>query len=200
MAVSATAGAAILVSYREKARRLAKFQILRYPYVSLRKRTALLLLILSNVSVMLKSILVLMFFCAATASAQHSLETLEWLAGHWISDEGAVVQEEYWMEPAGGIMPGLHRDVRSGGTSFFEYLRIVEKDGALLYHASPGGNGETVFRADSIENGFVRFVNPAHDYPQRIVYELDLHGKLAATISDAQGGNARRWVFLKKEE
>jgi len=29
----------------------------------------------------------------------------------------------------------------------FEYMRITSDDGRLVYHASPGGRGETAFEA-----------------------------------------------------
>ncbi len=144
-------------------------------------------------------LLLLLASVNAGAQTQLSIDSLDWIAGQWVNDEGSAVQEEYWMAPSGKMMPGLHRDVTASGKAFFEYLRIVEKDGALFYHARPGGGAETVFRADSISFRFVRFINAEHDFPQRIQYALDESGALVAEISDAQGGNVQRWVFRRKK-
>lgn len=144
-------------------------------------------------------LLLLLASVNAGAQTQLSIDSLDWMAGHWVSGEGSAIQEEYWMTPAGNMMPGLHRDVTASGKAFFEYLRIVEKDGALFYHARPGGGAETVFRADSTSFRFVRFMNAEHDYPQRIQYTMSESGTLVASISDAQGGNVQRWVFRRKK-
>ena len=147
---------------------------------------------------MVKTITLVLFMSTWAATAQPSLDSLNWLSGHWLHAEGAAVQEEFWMAPDGGMMPGVHRDVRHGRETFFEYMRIVEIDGGLFYHASPGGGPETIFTADSTADHFVRFVNPDHDYPQRIVYALDSSGNLVAMISDAKGGKVRTWLFRRK--
>ncbi|MCZ7557418.1 MAG: DUF6265 family protein [Bacteroidia bacterium] len=137
--------------------------------------------------------------CAIPVQAQNSIDSLSWLAGHWMYEGSSKKQEEYWMAPSGGMMLGLHRDVSANGKTFFEYLRIVERDGALHFHASPGGKVETVFIADSLAPGFVRFINPTHDYPQRIQYARDSDGMLRASISDAEGGKVRSWRFRPVE-
>lgn len=142
-------------------------------------------------------------FCIVVFSipvrAQKSIDSLSWLAGHWMIEGGSKKQEEYWMAPSGGMMLGLHRDVSAKGRTLFEYMRIVERDGGLHFHASPGGKAETIFIADSLAPGFVRFINAAHDYPQRIEYARDSDGTLRARISDAEGGKLRSWQFRHVE-
>jgi hypothetical protein len=69
----------------------------------------------------------------------------------------------------------------------FEYLRIVERDGGLVYVAQPGGGSPTEFALTELDNQRAVFVNPRHDYPQRIVYELLDAGALSASIGFAKG-------------
>jgi hypothetical protein len=142
--------------------------------------------------------LILLLAGTVAGNAQQSIDTLSWLSGHWMSERGLSTQEEYWMAPSGGMMPGLHRTVTRDKGTFFEYIRIVEKDGVLHYHASPGGRSETVFAADSLSSGFARFLNAEHDYPQRIQYSLNPDGTLRASISDAEGGKLRSWEFRRR--
>ena len=69
----------------------------------------------------------------------------------------------------------------------FEYLRIVERDGGLVYVAQPGGRSPTEFMLTELDKKRAVFVNPRHDYPQRIVYELSKEGALTASIGFAKG-------------
>lgn len=69
----------------------------------------------------------------------------------------------------------------------FEYLRIVERDGGLVYVAQPGGRAPTEFALTKLDEKRAVFVNPRHDYPQRIVYELSKEGVVTASIGFAKG-------------
>jgi hypothetical protein len=86
----------------------------------------------------------------------------------------------------------------------FEYLRIVERDGALVYIAQPGGAKGTEFTLTELttENGATRavFDNPRHDYPKRIVYELSAEDGLSATIGFTKGGTPRRFEWKRAPE
>jgi hypothetical protein len=50
------------------------------------------------------------------------------------------------------------------------------------------------FRLESATDGEAVFVNPAHDYPQRITYRRTGRG-LTATTSLADGSNAQTWKY-----
>ena len=69
----------------------------------------------------------------------------------------------------------------------FEYLRIVERDGGLVYVAQPGGRPPTEFVLTELDRNRAVFVNPRHDYPQRIMYALSKEGVLNASIGFAKG-------------
>ena len=101
------------------------------------------------------------------------LQGVAFLAGHWVGKSGQVEMEEIWTEPKGGVMLGLHRDVAPGKPAFFEFLWIEQRDGRLVYVASPQGRGGTEFPLSKVEDSVVVFENLEHDYPQRIVYRRD---------------------------
>ena len=69
----------------------------------------------------------------------------------------------------------------------FEFLRIVERDGGLVYIAQPGGRSATEFVLTELDTQRAVFVNPRHDYPQRIIYELSDAGTLSTSIGFAKG-------------
>jgi hypothetical protein len=131
---------------------------------------------------------------------------LAWLAGAWVGtrSSGSSI-EERWSPPLGGAMLAVSRTVNTSGKMVaFEYLRIVERDGGLVYIAQPGGKAPTEFVLTdlSTENGKRRavFENPRHDYPNRIVYELSGEGgnELSATIGQTKGGTPRRYDFKRE--
>ena len=130
-------------------------------------------------------------------SEDRSIERLRWLAGRWAGSSGDVETEELWLEPAGAAMLGLHRDVPQNGNLFFEYLRIVERDGGLVYVAQPLGRPPTEFGAVEIADDRVVFENPHHDFPQRIIYHLEGESTLVARIEGTVEGAERsaewRW-------
>ena len=80
----------------------------------------------------------------------------------------------------------------------FEYLRIVERDGGLVYFAQPGGRPPTEFMLTDLSGKRAVFVNPRHDYPQRIVYELSKEGALTASTGFARGGRLRSSEFKRE--
>jgi hypothetical protein len=82
--------------------------------------------------------------------------------------------------------------------SAFEYLRIVERDGGLVYIAQPGGATPTEFVLSEVSATRAVFDNPRHDYPKRIVYELSADGRLSATIGFMKGGSPRRFDFTRE--
>jgi hypothetical protein len=82
--------------------------------------------------------------------------------------------------------------------SAFEFLRIVERDGGLVYIAQPGGAPPTEFVLTERVGTRAVFENPRHDYPKRIVYELSAEGGLSATIGYTKGGTPRRFEFTRE--
>ena len=137
-------------------------------------------------------------FTASPAAASDPLAELSWMAGQWSGEEGGVRSEERWMEPAGGMMLAVHRDVAGGKAVHFEYLRIESTPGGIVYLASPRGKAPTPFKMVESAKERVVFENPEHEYPRRILYWL-ADGKMHAKIEGTPGGKAKseEWVWGK---
>ena len=130
------------------------------------------------------------------------IDDLGWLAGAWVGkrSSGSSV-EERWSPPLGGAMLAVSRTVNTSGKMVaFEYLRIVERDGGLVYVAQPGGAKATEFVLTELTPSRAVFDNPRHDYPKRIVYEFSAEGGLSATIGYLKGGTPRRFEFTREGE
>lgn len=140
---------------------------------------------------------------ALPAPANATIDDLAWLAGAWVGTRGAEGKtsiEERWSRPLGGAMLATSRTVSRGKMSGFEYLRIIERDGGLIYIPQPNGGSPTEFVLTELVNKRAVFENPRHDYPKRIMYELTAEGGLSATIGYSKGGTPRRFEFKREEK
>lgn len=138
---------------------------------------------------------------ALPAPAKAVIDDLKWLAGAWVGTRGAQGStsiEERWSPPLGGAMLAVSRTVSRGRMGAFEFLRIIERDGGLVYIAQPGGTSPTEFVLTELSETRAVFENPRHDYPKRIVYELSADGDLSATIGFTKGGTPRRFDFHRE--
>jgi len=88
------------------------------------------------------------------------------------------------MEPKGGMMLGVHRDVKNGRAVSFEFFRIEAADDGITYFAQPHGKPATPFKlvAEESKGNRAVFANPEHDFPKRILYWLARDGALHARI------------------
>lgn len=132
------------------------------------------------------------------AAPEARADDLGWLAGRWLSEANGRWTEESWTIPRGGAMLGTSRSGRGETMRAFEFLRIGPgADGALAYHAQPGGRPAVAFRLVARDGTSATFENPAHDFPQRIRYVRD-GDSLTATISAIDGSNAMSWSFRRQ--
>jgi uncharacterized protein DUF6265 len=124
------------------------------------------------------------------------ISDITWLSGNWSGRAGATELEERWTKPAGGAMLAVSRTLKDGRMVAFEFLRIVERDGGLVYIAQPGGRPPTEFQLTEIGSQRAAFENPSHDFPKRIEYKL-MGDILTATISG--GGQQESYTFKRVE-
>lgn len=142
----------------------------------------------------MKTLLLLLALSAQSAPLV-KIDDLSWMSGHWRSTKDGLVMEEVWTEPGGGVMLGLHRDAK-GAKASFEFLRIAETNGGIVYLAQPGGKPPTQFPLVELIGKRAVFANPQHDFPKRIIYWLQ-DGKLCARV-EGDGDSAEQWCWAKK--
>jgi hypothetical protein len=148
------------------------------------------------------AIAVLVCWGVSTSGASDgvSLDDLTWLAGHWEGSAGGVGMEEFWTDPQGGVMVGLHRDVFPARPAFFEYLRIEQRESGVVYIASPRGGNATEFALVAVGEAEVVFENLEHDFPQRIIYRRQGELMIARIEGDVSGeSKARQWEWRLRE-
>jgi Domain of unknown function (DUF6265) len=143
------------------------------------------------------------FVCLALAAPPSpDVSSLSWLSGHWAGSQDGTEMEEIWTTARGGMLLGLHRDVKGGRTVSYEFLRIEAVPEGLTYFASPRGRPATPFRAVQGENAKSRIVfeNKAHDFPTRILYWLSEDGRLHARIEGTLRGQpaSEEWTWSRQ--
>jgi hypothetical protein len=129
---------------------------------------------------------------AQSVPVRASISQIAWLAGAWAGGGGGVALEERWTPAAGGAMLAVSRTVKGDRMVAFEFLRIVERDGTLIYIAQPDGRPPTEFRLSAITPDSATFENQAHDFPKVIAYARKPDGTLEARVSD---GNQKAETF-----
>ena len=132
---------------------------------------------------------------AAAADADSPLPG--WMAGCWEQVAGERWVEECWMQPRGGIMLGAGRSGRGERLGEWEATQIVrEADGGVAFWASPKGAPRVAFALHEQGAQSVTFVNPAHDFPQRVRYwrEGEL---LKAEVALADGSKAIGFTYRR---
>ncbi|MEO8191372.1 MAG: DUF6265 family protein [Acidobacteriota bacterium] len=133
------------------------------------------------------------------AASPDPLESLAWLAGDWSGvDERGVLNEERWMEPAGGMMLAVHRDIANGKAAAFEFLRIEKTAEGIVYFASPDGKPATPFVLKESGPRRVVFENAQIAFPKRVLYRLEETGDLRARIEGSRGGKPMHVEWLWK--
>lgn len=136
------------------------------------------------------------FDLAQGRPARASIAQVAWIAGLWTGKDGGMSFEERWTPPAGGAMLAVSRTLKGDRMVAFEFLRIVERDGGLVYVAQPNGRPPTDFVLTELTADSATFENPAHDFPKMIRYARRGDGTLEARISDG-GQRAETFVFRR---
>lgn len=123
--------------------------------------------------------------------AKPKIEDLAFMVGCWelnVPQRNMTISEQ-WMKPLGGTLIGMGRTVVGEKTVSYESLRIVSGDAGIDYIAKPSSNkDETTFKLVKATAAEIVFENPAHDFPQRIIYRKGETDSLFARIEGTRNG------------
>lgn len=128
---------------------------------------------------------------AATAAEPR----FDWLAGHWCGGGDGRQVEEVWLPEAGGMLVGLSRTVRGGRIESFEFMRLAPEGRGAGLHVQPNGAPPTSFAIADRGEGWVRFENPAHDFPNRIEYRREGDALKASIAGPGRDGKELKIPF-----
>lgn len=85
-------------------------------------------------------------------------------------------------------MLGSARATRGERTTSVELTVLRLNGDTLVYHAYPVGQAPAVFPAIALDDTGATFANPAHDFPQRIIYRRVGTDSLLARVEGSLRG------------
>jgi hypothetical protein len=87
-----------------------------------------------------------------------------------------------------GVSRTLRRTPTGDSTMAWEFIRVYARGTDLVYAAQPHNQPAAEFTSERVSDSVVVFANPAHDYPQRIIYRRAGKDSLRARVEGTQGG------------
>src|SRR5688500_13186401 len=117
------------------------------------------------------------------------VEDLAWMAGDRSQARMGGSVREVWIGPEGGMLLGMNLTTKSRQMANWEFMRIGPMaDGRLAFFAHPAGQPAATFPLKSLEGERVVFEDPAHDFPQRVIYWRKPDGAIGARIEGVMDG------------
>lgn len=133
-------------------------------------------------------------------ASQEPAGPIDWMVGHWLSCSGGREVSETWTG-SGRLLVGSGITLRPGAEPSFEWMRIGPgSQGSLSFYASPNGAPVTEFALMSQGDTSLVFSNPAHDFPQRVLYSRT-GDVLTGAIEGTMNGQERRmtWTYRRAQ-
>ncbi len=146
----------------------------------------------------------LLIFMPTVSFAQscNSIQSIDWLLGYWIADDGKSITIEHWEKVGLGSFKGYgeSRDKFSNERKTGESLRLVEMANDVFYIAKPEQNDFPVaFKLTQCSRKTAVFENSTHDFPKKLEYQLGLNYKMMVTVS-GEKGNSFEINFIKRDD
>ena len=152
----------------------------------------------------MKNLLLFWLVCApvfgfAQTVKTASFETLKALEGAWcLTEKIGETTIETWKSVNDSLFQITTISTNNSDTSLLETIRVERTGDAVFYRSTVAGqNGGQAVSFKMVENGpdFWIFENPAHDFPQRIIYRKEGAYKLNARIEGPMNGELKRIDF-----
>lgn len=115
----------------------------------------------------------------------------EWLIGNWENRTQNGDLSESWAKVNDSTFEGTSFFIKGKDTLHNESVVLSQKGGELLYSPTvKGQNGDlpVAFKMTAATAKTIVFENPAHDFPQKISYQMITKDSIVAQISGIQGG------------
>lgn len=121
----------------------------------------------------------------ARAATAADLGWLGWLAGDWTMEKDGTITRETWLSPVGDVMAGVTQTSRPGRPTTVEFATITAAEDGVTFVARVKGQPPTAFVLKPGGDGEAVFENPAHDFPQRVIYrrcDADLCARIEGLV------------------
>lgn len=132
------------------------------------------------------------------AAQAPALGNLAFMAGCWNGDAGrGRVIVEFWTAPTVNVMLGTTRYLAGDRTMSWEFTLIEADSGRITMTPHPRGQTPTPFRLARLAADTAVFENPAHDFPQRIIYRRAADTLVARIEADTPRARGVEWQMAR---
>ena len=127
-------------------------------------------------------------------NADQAFTDLQSLTGTWRMVTKNATLYESWQKMNDSTYTAKSYKVTGRDTVLLEAIGLVLRGGEMMFipTVAENQNKSVVFRLLKAENGRYVFENKAHDFPQRIVYNLPQNNMLQASIEGNANGQFKR--------
>ncbi len=137
----------------------------------------------------MRLLLLMLLLCLSAAQPGREKPSFDRLTGSWLMQTPRMVFLEKWEKSTDGFTGAMYI-IRTNDTTTAETIRLLQINGKYYYEATTAGqNDQQPVKFELVSYSLDRWVfeNPAHDYPQRIVYAFVGSDSLVASISAITG-------------
>lgn len=160
----------------------------------------------------MKSIKLILLFCAGIVSAQETLqlsegesspkanlEEVSWIEGHWTGEAFGGIAEEIWSAPMGNSMMFVFRLVNDGKVSFYESGHIQQLDDSLILQLKHfDGNMKGWEEKDKTIDFKLVKLEPNKVYFEGLTMEKISEDQINVWVLIEEGNNAEEVLFAYK--
>ncbi|MFC1733131.1 DUF6265 family protein [candidate division KSB1 bacterium] len=104
-----------------------------------------------------------------------NIQKLKSIIGNWYFKTENGIFYEQWKNLGDTALKGFSFLLKEGDTAYFENIQIEIIDNEIVYVANVSDQNkgkEIIFKLTESKNGQYIFLNPEHDFPQRIIYNI----------------------------
>ncbi|NMH27828.1 DUF6265 family protein [Flavobacterium silvaticum] len=128
------------------------------------------------------------------------IDRAAWLIGRWENqmEKGPLI--ENWEKVNDSVFKGYSVAIENKDTVFSESMLLEQRKGDLFYVVSVEGQNDekpVEFKLSLSRKDELRFENPMHDFPARIIYQNPIPDSLVAKISTMKGDKVQYFKFGK---
>lgn len=132
-----------------------------------------------------------------------TLDQANWLLGKWKNQTDDGILTESWKKLNDSTFYGESYFVIAKDTVFAESIELAERNEILAYTVTVANQNQAKpvsFILTKINSEKMVFENPAHDFPQKIIYSRIGNDSLVAEISGKTKDKERREIFTFKRK
>lgn len=135
-----------------------------------------------------------------TPNAKHTLPTDKFfsqITGSWKLNNRPVLEQ--WARSTSGGYRARVLDLGKGDSTLTETIQVIKEEGQVYFVAKvlEQNSGEAIkFRLAKKRKKKLIFINPKHDFPQKIEYKLKSAQVLQVQISGMVRGKIRKVNFI----